>query len=184
MGFSLTSKILAGIGWLILSLALALITAVIFDHVTFTEFWSKIIHYLTLLCATSLLSGAITVLYFYLFFLWRKSRRFSPLYDSISNLIKEIIKSFIDNSELKEIRVFTIICGLCRELSELISQLTTDKSIIFTCLDENDEPLRLSKNSIKNHSQQTISFNFIKLIVQRFIPVTFFFADQGHCVFT
>lgn len=75
--------------------------------------------------------------------------------------LREIIKKEIQQSKAEKIKIFDIACGSCREIKELPHSLFKDKTVIFTCLDWDQEALDFSRDSLKDFSKNS-KFNFIR----------------------
>ncbi|MCX5697026.1 MAG: PilZ domain-containing protein [Candidatus Omnitrophica bacterium] len=75
--------------------------------------------------------------------------------------LREILRKEIQNSSLKAIKIFDIACGSCREIKELPQSLFKDKTVIFTCLDWDQEALDFSFDALKDFTKNA-KFNFVK----------------------
>lgn len=75
--------------------------------------------------------------------------------------LREIIKKEIEQSNSEIIKIFNIACGSCREIRELPMDLFKGKTVIFTCLDWDEEALEFSKQAVKN-LPGNVKFNFLK----------------------
>lgn len=85
----------------------------------------------------------------------------------------EILKKEIQQSKSQIIKIFNIACGSCREIRELDIKLFQDKTIIFTCLDWDEEALEFSREKVK-YFPVNIKFNFLKEDVMTVIKDTNF----------
>jgi hypothetical protein len=77
--------------------------------------------------------------------------------------MKEMLRDFIRNSNSSKIRVLNLACGSCREIKELFidNEFTPDKEVVFTLIDQDEEALEFSRNSLKKLSSN-IKLNFLK----------------------
>lgn len=75
--------------------------------------------------------------------------------------LREIIKNEIQQSKAEKIKIFDIACGSCREIKELPHSLFKDKTVIFTCLDWDQEALDFSRDSLNDFSKNS-KFNFVR----------------------
>ncbi|MCX7661196.1 MAG: PilZ domain-containing protein, partial [Candidatus Omnitrophica bacterium] len=85
------------------------------------------------------------------------------------DLLREILQNFLTKTELQKINILNIACGSCREIKELLPNLTTNSSIRFTCLDWDEEALSFSKSVLLPLAGKNIEFNFIKEDVMNLI---------------
>jgi len=76
--------------------------------------------------------------------------------------LKEILKDYILNSNLNEIKILNLACGSCREIRELLEILDTKKYIYFTLIDWDEEALGFSKDELLKFNKNNIVFNFVK----------------------
>jgi len=78
--------------------------------------------------------------------------------------LREILRDYINKENLNRINILNIACGSCREIRELLPNLNTKKSIIFTCLDWDKEALKFSKDALSplTIKKNNIKFKFIK----------------------
>lgn len=75
--------------------------------------------------------------------------------------LREIIKREIQQSTLETIRIFNIACGSCREIRELPFVLFRTKTVVFSCLDWDEEALEFSRQAVKDFPTN-VKFNFVK----------------------
>ncbi|MCM8787018.1 MAG: DUF1796 family putative cysteine peptidase [Candidatus Omnitrophica bacterium] len=77
--------------------------------------------------------------------------------------MKEILVNFIQHSDSSIIKILNLACGSCREIRELFveNKFITDKKIVFTLIDQDEEALEFAKN-LFNNLPSNIKFNFLK----------------------
>jgi hypothetical protein len=75
--------------------------------------------------------------------------------------LRGFIEREIKQEALKNIKIFNIACGSCREITEMPFTLFRDKTITFTCLDWDEDALEFSRDKVKGFPSN-VKFNFIK----------------------
>jgi len=76
--------------------------------------------------------------------------------------LREMLLSFLNGTKLSKINILNIACGSCREIKELLSNLTTKSSITFSCFDWDEEALKFSQDILLPIKPKNIEFKFIK----------------------
>jgi len=77
--------------------------------------------------------------------------------------LREMLLSFLNGTKSdSKINILNIACGSCREIKELFPGLKTKNSIIFNCLDWDDEALQFSKDAFLQVAPKNVAFNFLK----------------------
>lgn len=76
--------------------------------------------------------------------------------------LRELLKDFINDTNLKDINILNIACGSCREVRELLPLIKTQARINFTCLDWDKEALKFSQDTLDAAAQKNITFKFVK----------------------
>jgi hypothetical protein len=85
------------------------------------------------------------------------------------NRIRELLEKFIGETKLNKFNIFNIACGSCREILELLPNLATRSSILFTCLDWDEEALKFSQDKLLPVKPKNIDFKFVKEDVMNLI---------------
>lgn len=75
--------------------------------------------------------------------------------------LREILMKEIKESSAQAIKIFDIACGSCREINELPHSLFKDKTVVFTCLDWDQEALDFSSKILQGFPKNA-KFNFVK----------------------
>lgn len=76
--------------------------------------------------------------------------------------IRELLLKFIKEIDRREINILSIPCGSCREIRELATDIPSEKIIIFTCVDSDEEALRFSQDKIKKLPFKNLEFTFFR----------------------
>src|SRR3989338_1620215 len=76
--------------------------------------------------------------------------------------LKELLLDFINSSKLSKINILNIACGSCREINESLPDIKTHSSIIFNCLDWDEEALQFSQDVLLPNMPENVEFKFIK----------------------
>jgi len=83
--------------------------------------------------------------------------------------LREMLLDFLNVTKLNKVNILNIACGSCREIRELIPNLQTNSSIIFHCLDWDEEALRFSQDTLLPIRPKNVEFKFIKEDVMNLI---------------
>jgi hypothetical protein len=78
------------------------------------------------------------------------------------NRLRELLEKFIGETKLNKFNIFNIACGSCREILELLPNLATRSSVLFTCLDWDEEALNFSRDILLPIAPQNVEFKFVK----------------------
>jgi SAM-dependent methyltransferase len=80
--------------------------------------------------------------------------------------MKEILMDFIKYNNNSTIKFLNFACGSCREIKELFidERLHTNKKIVFTLVDHDEEALEFAKNLFKN-APPNLELNYLKVDV-------------------
>ncbi|MCM8774530.1 MAG: class I SAM-dependent methyltransferase family protein, partial [Candidatus Omnitrophica bacterium] len=76
--------------------------------------------------------------------------------------LREILQRFFNETKLNKLNILNIACGSCREIRELLPSLKTKSSIIFNCLDWDEEALKFSQGMLLPIKPKNVEFKFIK----------------------
>ena len=76
--------------------------------------------------------------------------------------LREMLSEYINNISLNKVSILNIACGSCREIKELLPTSKTKNSIIFNCLDWDEEALKFSQDILLGIAPKNIEFKFIK----------------------
>lgn len=93
--------------------------------------------------------------------------------------MKEILKTFIEQTNLSKINILNLGCGPCREIRELfiIDKFKPKKEICFTLLDQDGKALEYTKTCL-NNIENNIRFNFVKEDVFSFFKTNNYIQEQ------
>ncbi|MCM8824483.1 MAG: PilZ domain-containing protein [Candidatus Omnitrophica bacterium] len=83
--------------------------------------------------------------------------------------LREILLSFFNETKLSKVNILNIACGSCREIRELLPSLKTKSSIVFSCLDWDEEALGFSEATLSPIKPKNVEFKFIKEDVMNLI---------------
>lgn len=75
--------------------------------------------------------------------------------------LREILHNEINQSVLKTIKIFNMACGSCREIKELPTEIFQNKTVVFTCLDWDEDALDFSRMAVKGLAAN-VKFDFVK----------------------
>jgi len=78
------------------------------------------------------------------------------------NRLREMLQGYINKTTLNRVNILNIACGSCREIKELLPALKTKSSIVFYCLDWDEEALKFSQDTLLGVAPKNIEFKFIK----------------------
>jgi len=76
--------------------------------------------------------------------------------------LRGTLLSFLNETKLGKVSILNIACGSCREIKELLPNLKTKASIVFSCLDWDEEALKFSQDALLPITPKDIEFKFIK----------------------
>lgn len=100
--------------------------------------------------------------------------------------LREMLQKFIHETKLAKIHILNIACGSCREIRELVLNLRTEKSIIFTCVDWDEEALKFSQDMLSCRAPENVKFEFVKEDVMNIIKekASIQFHDKQNLVYS
>lgn len=75
---------------------------------------------------------------------------------------KTILQNFINKAESERIHILNFSSGSCREIREILPNLKTRSSIVFTCIDWDEEALEFSLNSVANTAHPHIKMRCVR----------------------
>ena len=101
---------------------------------------------------------------------------------------KDILKAFVTSANYNEINILNLACGSCREIRELFNdKFSTSKELNFSCVDQDEEALKFSKNNLKK-LEKNIRFRFLKENVIKFAGKNndkiFKILDKYHLIYS
>ena len=76
--------------------------------------------------------------------------------------VREILQDFINKSTLNKIEILNIACGPCREIKELLPNITNKNPIVFICLDRDEEALDFSNKVFLKNTPPNVTVKFVK----------------------
>ena len=76
--------------------------------------------------------------------------------------LREMLINFLNETKLSKASILNIACGPCREIKELLPDLKTQNTIVFACLDWDEEALKFSQDSLMPLKPKNVEFKFIK----------------------
>lgn len=76
--------------------------------------------------------------------------------------LRDILQEYINEAKINPARILDIACGSCREIKELLPNLKINRSIIFSCLDWDEEALKFSQDVLLPIKPKNVEFKFIK----------------------
>jgi len=82
--------------------------------------------------------------------------------------LREFVEREIKQEASKNIKIFDIACGSCREIIEIPVTSFKGKAITFSCLDWDEDALEFSRNKVSNFPSN-VKFNFIKEDIMKLI---------------
>lgn len=83
--------------------------------------------------------------------------------------LREMLINFLNETDLNRVSILNIACGSCREIRELLPSLKTKSSIIFNCLDWDEEALKFSQDTLLPIKPKNVELKFIKEDVMNLI---------------
>jgi hypothetical protein len=83
--------------------------------------------------------------------------------------LRELLLDFLNKAKLSRINVLNIACGSCREIKELLPDLKTQNTVVFTCLDWDEEALKFSQNTLLPYKPKNVELKFVKEDVMNII---------------
>ena len=83
--------------------------------------------------------------------------------------LRELLRDYINETKLNKINILNIACGSCREIKELLPDLKTQNTVVFTCLDWDEEALKFSQDTLLPYKSKNVELKFVKEDVMNLI---------------